>query len=161
MINKTNIKKIIDIILVILWMIIIFCFSSQVGDDSSATSGNTIRRIVTFFNSNISNEDLEIIVETLQPFTRKLAHFTIYTLGGFLIYNLNNNFSNTTKRKIIYSIMFGLFYAITDEIHQYFVPGRSSRVFDVFIDTCGTCTGVLIYRILLKIINKTIKKKTA
>ena len=29
---------------------------------------------------------LEEIVESLQPFTRKLAHFTIYTIGGFILY---------------------------------------------------------------------------
>ena len=51
--NKIKFKKMVSWILVILWMITVFCFSSQVGDESKATSGNTIRRIVLFFNSNI------------------------------------------------------------------------------------------------------------
>ena len=37
-------KKAISITLVIIWMIIVFLFSSQIGDDSQVTSGNTIRK---------------------------------------------------------------------------------------------------------------------
>ncbi len=35
-------------------------------------------------------------------------------------------------------------YAITDEIHQTFVPGRSGRVTDVLIDAAGAAVGVLV-----------------
>lgn len=153
---KYKISTLISILLVILWMITIFWFSSQVGDDSSATSGNTIRKIVTFFYSNITTENLELIVEALQPFVRKLAHFTIYTIGGFLLYNLSNQLK--LKSKFINSLCFGILYAISDEIHQFFVPGRSCRIFDVFVDTCGLITGILIYIVILKIIC-TVKKK--
>jgi VanZ family protein len=36
-----------------------------------------------------------------------------------------------------------ILYAITDEIHQSFVPGRSPRVLDVGIDTIGALVGLL------------------
>jgi VanZ family protein len=36
-----------------------------------------------------------------------------------------------------------LFFAITDEIHQSFVPGRGPRVLDVGIDTIGALVGLL------------------
>ena len=36
-----------------------------------------------------------------------------------------------------------ILYGITDEIHQSFVPGRASRVFDVGIDTMGALLGLL------------------
>ena len=157
--NKIKFKKMVSWILVILWMITVFCFSSQVGDESKATSGNTIRRIVLFFNSNISVYKLEEIVESLQPFTRKLAHFTIYTIGGFILYNLNNKYDNSQKRKIAFSFLLGLMYAITDEIHQFFVPGRSCRIFDVFVDGCGVITGILLYISMLKIIDRMLKNK--
>ena len=158
--NKIKFKKMVSWILVILWMITVFCFSSQVGDESKATSGNTIRRIVLFFNSNISVYKLEEIVESLQPFTRKLAHFTIYTIGGFILYNLNKKYDNSQKRKIAFSFLLGLMYAITDEIHQFFVPGRSCRIFDVFVDSCGVITGILLYISMLKIIDRMLKNKT-
>lgn len=155
--KKFNIWIIISIVLVILWMITIFWFSSQVGDDSSATSGNTIRKIVKFFYTNITTENLELIVQTLQPFVRKLAHFTIYTIGGFLLYNLSIQLK--LKSKFINSLGFGILYAISDEIHQFFVPGRSCRIFDVFVDTCGLITGITIYIIIIKIINRIMKRQ--
>lgn len=152
------IVKIIDILLVVIWMCTVFWFSSQVGDDSKAQSGNTIRKIITSFNKNITKENLEIIVETLQPFVRKLAHFSIYTLGGMLIYNLINKYNLNKKVKIIYTIIISALYATSDEIHQLFVPYRSGQVTDVLIDTCGVITGVILFIIIAKIKKFIIKK---
>lgn len=156
-------RKIISITLVILWMILVFWFSSQIGDDSQVTSGNTIRKIITFINNNIDKVKLEEIVELLQPIVRKLAHFTLYTLGGILIFNLFNSFKLKNREKIGYSLLVGALYAITDEIHQLFVPGRSGMIKDVFIDSLGIITGVIvciiIFRIANIIINKMIKIK--
>lgn len=39
---------------------------------------------------------------------------------------------------------FGTLYAVTDEFHQMFVPGRSCEIRDMCIDSCGVATGVLI-----------------
>lgn len=151
--------RIISIILLICWMILVFWFSSQGGSESSNTSGNTIRSIVTFFNNNINPNDLELIVDTFQPIARKVAHITLYTIGGFLIYNVTYRLKFTLKNNIGISILLGILYAISDEIHQYFIVGRSSSVYDVFIDTTGIILGILIYIILLKIITKIFVKK--
>ena len=51
--KKEKIIKIVNIALVIVWMVIVFWFSAQVGDDSSNISGNTLRKIITFINQNI------------------------------------------------------------------------------------------------------------
>lgn len=60
------------------------------------------------------------------------------------------DFTDTTrKQQIIGSLAFGAFYAGTDEFHQYFVPGRSARLFDVGIDSLGVMTGILIYIALM------------
>ena len=152
-------RKIISIILVILWMIIVFWFSSQIGDDSQVTSGNAIRKIITFINNDIDKLKLEEIIETLQPFTRKLAHFTLYTLGGILIFNMFSSFKLKNKEKIFFSILSGAVYAITDEVHQLFVPGRSGMIKDVFIDTLGIITGVIVCIIIFRIVNIIINKR--
>ena len=39
--------------------------------------------------------------------------------------------------------LIGTAYAVTDEFHQSFVPGRSCELRDVVIDSCGVLTGVL------------------
>lgn len=157
---KNKFWKIISVLLVILWMILVFGFSGQVGDDSKVTSGNTIRKIVKIFATNIDQESLENVVEALQPFARKVAHFTLYTLGGIIIYNAYNTCFKKLNNKIPLALVTGMLYAITDEIHQYFVPGRSCRAFDVFIDSCGTFTGILICILILKIISKIAKSRS-
>jgi len=149
--------KILKIILIIIWMIIIFVFSGQQGTES----GNTSRRFTIIIIEIIMGKNLEIndpFVEGIQLFIRKLAHFTIYAIGGFLIMNYAYEIDKTQKQKILYSIAFGGSYAITDEIHQFFVPGRSGNVFDVAIDTAGVLTGIFVYIVLIKIIEEMRKK---
>jgi VanZ family protein len=42
----------------------------------------------------------------------------------------------------VVSFFAGLLYAVSDEIHQYFIPGREMRAFDVFIDSLGVIAGL-------------------
>lgn len=152
--KKINIAiKVINFIFLVAWMGLVFYFSSEIGNESSSTSGNTIRKIITFFNDEIKLEDLNYIVETYQPIVRKIAHFTLYTTGGVIIYNFINKFKINRSKKIIFSLLIGVLYAITDELHQYFVPGRSSKILDVIIDSSGIITGILLFIIFIKIIS--------
>ena len=43
---------------------------------------------------------------------------------------------------MIFSEMCIILYAITDEIHQLFIPGRNGNVVDVLIDSCGGLIGI-------------------
>lgn len=142
--------KILKIILIIIWMIAIFIFSSQKGTESGNTSRKfTIAIIQIITGKNLALEDP--FVEGIQLFIRKLAHFTIYAIGGFLIMNYAYTTEKTMKQKMLYSITFGAGYAVTDELHQFFVFGRSAQVLDVAIDTAGVIIGVLIYLALRKL----------
>lgn len=51
--------------------------------------------------------------------------------------------------KVIMSFFIGVTYAITDEIHQYFTPGRNASIVDVCIDSAGVLTGIFILVILI------------
>ena len=157
--KKTQIK-ILNIILIIIWMIIIFNFSGQIGTES----GNTSRKFTVQIIKILTGKSLSIhepFVDNLQSIIRKLAHFSIYTVGGFLIMNYQYGTNKKEYRKILYSIIFGGSYAITDEIHQIWVPGRSGNIFDVGIDTLGVVTGVLIYITFRKILKKVRKRCNA
>lgn len=147
--------KILKIILIIIWMITVFIFSGQKGEKS----GDTSRKFTVAIIQVLTGKSLVLddpLVESVQLFVRKIAHFTIYAIGGFLIMNYAYITEKTQKQKILYSIAFGGGYAITDEFHQFFVPGRSGNVLDVLIDTSGVITGILIYILLMKIIEKVI-----
>lgn len=156
-IDKKLQVKIIKIILILVWMAIVFIFSSEDGTDS----GNTSRGLTTMIVQIISNksiEENEALIQTFETIIRKLAHYTIYTIGGILIMNYAYTTDKSKKEKILYSIAFGISYAVTDELHQFFVPGRSARIFDVGIDTLGVTTGIVIYLVARKLIDTAIKK---
>ena len=40
----------------------------------------------------------------------------------------------------------GTLYAVTDELHQMFVPGRMGRPLDVAIDALGVACGILVWQ---------------
>jgi len=47
-------------------------------------------------------------------------------------------------------VVIGALYALTDEIHQYFVAGRACQLSDVLIDSVGVFLGVCLYSIIIK-----------
>jgi VanZ family protein len=49
------------------------------------------------------------------------------------------------KRPHLFSIFFGVIYALSDEIHQSFVPGRSADIFDFIAD----CIGVVMIQVII------------
>ena len=117
-------------------MTLIFCFSNQKADDSSSLSNSVIKNTIgkTF---NIADKDLGKFVKPV----RKAAHFTIYLILGLLVLNC---FSVFDKKTIIISILICLLYAISDEVHQIFISGRSAEILDIIIDTLGASLGVFI-----------------
>ena len=132
-------------------MITVFLFSNQPAVDSADTSTGVTETIINFFTHNsLSEEEKVELLGKLHPIIRKLAHYTLYTIGGFLIINYINTYDNSEKRKIIYSICIGIIYACTDEFHQLFVEGRGGQIRDVLIDSLGVITGVCIFLCIKK-----------
>ena len=61
---------------------------------------------------------------------------------------------NSVKYPLAMSIFLSFLYAITDEIHQIFVPGRSAQFRDILIDTLGASFGCLLIHALLTLFTK-------
>lgn len=139
-------KKKINIILVIIWMIVIFMMSSFDANTSSNQSNFIVDIIVNIFN--IRNIDI------LSFIVRKLAHFTEYLILGILVYNLIHSYN----KKVIVGIVICILYAVSDEIHQLFVPGRSCQLLDIFIDSMGSIMGISLL-IFINYIREKIKNK--
>jgi hypothetical protein len=69
---------------------------------------------------------------------RKLAHAAEFAvLGGLLLRALRDERA---------ALAAGIAYAILDELHQHFVPGRVGSPLDVLIDSVGVAVGVLLWR---------------
>lgn len=146
--RKKNIIRIVFAILIIMNCIIIFYFSNQVADESSQKSGRIVNFIAQIIPSirNMSEPEKNIFIQgTLTTIVRKTAHFSIYAMLGILSMNYTATYKEKSLRKnAIIAVIFCIFYATTDEIHQYFIPGRSCELRDVCIDTIGSVTGILI-----------------
>ena len=147
--SNKNILRIISIIFVLAWMVTVFMLSHQIAEDSSKTSSNFITVIIKLFNKDIGQEQLETIMLKVETIVRKLAHFVLYTLGGMLITIMFINFKEYITKTKIASFLLGATYAITDEIHQLFIPGRSGEIRDVLIDSTGVLLGVFIIYLLM------------
>lgn len=143
-------KRIFYAILVVIWMIVIFCFSSQNGEESQSTSDIITDKIVKVITQNSENYDSEKVKENVSFIVRKLAHFTVYFIGGILIFGFLSTFNIETKNIILLTIIFGALYAISDEVHQSFIAERSAQVRDVLIDSSGVITATIIRNIILK-----------
>ena len=147
-------RKIIYLILIILWMSFIFCLSNQPANDSTELSdgfiSNTIGRVYRFFNNDISSSDLDVIKEKYSRIVRKTAHFTIYMILGILVTLFVREYNVSFYKCIFISLLICLIYSISDEVHQLFVFGRAGEVLDVFIDSIGSFIGIFIFNKLFK-----------
>ena len=135
---------------VILCMLVIFCFSAQNADQSSGTSGGFAKflaKILYRYFNTIDKPSQDILINKCQFIVRKTAHFTVYATLGILTYMA----VRISKFKFSYLIssVICLAYAVSDEIHQYFVPGRSCELRDVFIDFSGSVLGIILIAIIL------------
>ena len=146
-------KKIIKLILVILWMLLIFSFSNQKAEDSSKLSDGIIVKVANvFIDEELSIEKQEEILEKYTTIVRKMAHFVIYLILGILVINLFIEYD--IKHLILISLLVCLLYSISDEFHQLFIDGRSGEIRDIIIDTIGSLIGIISYYILRRKIVK-------
>ncbi|MCU0645454.1 MAG: VanZ family protein [bacterium] len=94
-------------------------------------------------------------------FQDKLAHAAEYAiLGVFLRRALvfqNNEFIQKYANQL--TVALGGLYAVSDEIHQSFVPGRNADIGDVIADVTGIFLVVAFY-FCLKQINKWRRRKS-
>ncbi len=155
------VKKVILWILVISCMGTIFAFSAQEATESKETSSRFITVVIRFFdiNNSLSQERIENIAEKITTFVRKSAHFSIYALLGLLVALLFSQYGVIGKRQLIFSVLWVLLYACSDEFHQTFVEGRSGEIRDVLIDTAGGFCGAVFIIMMTALIKRICKRR--
>jgi VanZ family protein len=143
-----NKKLILPWLFTIMWMVIIFLFSSQNAPESTQLSTVFTQNVIKFFASlmgiDLKWERIYYLSTQFDMLVRKSGHMFVYLILGLFV---TNAFSYTIKNKsklFNYSLLFCVLYSISDEIHQIFVPGRACRIFDILVDSIGILFGVLI-----------------
>lgn len=165
---KKKVIRIIVWLLVIIWMGVIFAFSSMDSEKSNNTSKGLITKAIdktekvenkTTDNvenkkeNQIEKEKNELVNKLNYPI-RKCAHGTEYLILSILILialiNTNEKYKNNYKSALLITITMCFLYACSDEIHQLFVEERTSSFVDVLIDTLGALIGSLLFSLIYK-----------
>lgn len=113
-------KKIVKTSLLLFWLGLIFILSSEPA---------------SFFPAVFS--DVE----------NALMHIFLYAVLAYLAVAAAEQWFSVKSfnRIFLFSIFFSVFYGITDEYHQSFVPGRSASLIDIMFDAAGAVSGAGIF----------------
>ena len=107
------------------WMSLIFYLSSMPGDELGP----------------------DILILNL---IKKTGHFIIFGVLAVLYLSMfkgRKTLVGTGSALFLISVFLTVLYAVSDEYHQSFTPGRHSSGYDVIIDACGALTVLgLLYR---------------
>lgn len=139
-------KRVLFLIMLAIAFYVIFGLSAQDGEMSGSISQKVTEFIVKVI-SKVKTMDIKTQlswIEKLHPIVRKLAHFGVYTVVGFSLMGFMCTFDMRNIFKLLISFVVGVIYAISDEAHQYFIPGRNASIIDVGIDSLGVLTGIFI-----------------
>lgn len=144
--NNISFSKIFFGTVSVVIMVLIFCFSCEDSNDSSETSGFFTDFIlgifVKDFDTLLAVRQQEVL-DLLDHIVRNTAHFSEYAALGF---SVSCTFG---RRKLLTlpsaaALLICSLYAVSDEIHQYFVPGRACMISDMLLDSCGALFGIVL-----------------
>lgn len=142
-------KKIVIVsswFLVIGWMGLIFFLSAQHAEQSADLSGG-ITELVNVVVEKVAPE-ADLHIEQISYFVRKNAHFFAYMLLAMLTLNALRRSGGRGRKSAALALGITVLYAISDEVHQLFVPGRSGQMSDVLLDSVGALVGIGLYLLL-------------
>ncbi len=131
----------------LIMMLFIFMQSAMQGEASSAESSVLLRLL------GLPVNDLTSLI------IRKCAHFTEYAVLGMSLLAATDEWRGYSggwpllsdawhgdgiAQSAFWAWLIGSFWAVTDEIHQHYVPERSCELRDVLIDSTGCLAGVML-----------------
>lgn len=126
---------------------VIFWLSSRTADESSAQSSAVLKWLTDIFGDGILTDFI----------VRKLAHCLEFT-GLCILINFDFLFEKK-KIKPFWSVIFTSAYALTDELHQIFVDGRSCQISDWAVDTTGAIIGAAGFWLICFVISTAAHKR--
>lgn len=141
-------------------MVVIFCFSSQGGEESMATSGRfaiPLTNWIASMQGGLSPEAYDELLVTVQMVVRKTAHFSEYALLAVLIRLLMTSYA--LPWTTVWAWLAATAYAGTDELHQLLGGERTGMWQDVALDSCGALTGAIVIGLVIHFMRKRNKKQ--
>ncbi|MGN1083963.1 MAG: VanZ family protein [Lachnospiraceae bacterium] len=141
----------------LLMLFLIFCFSAQDGDTSGSLSFRLCCAVIRFvdrtFSLSLTETEVLSRADSIHFLVRKAAHMTEYfllTLSIFLplrvwlLTGKDSTRKTTIGKILLFTLLLSIAFAVLDEFHQVFVPGRCGTPKDVLIDSIGILIACLL-----------------
>lgn len=130
-------------------MILIFLFSAKPATQSSQMSEAVVEQLLLtaekFSDANWTNKEFLMWVNRMHTPIRKLAHMAEYAVLALTVaFPLYLVWRLAGKQLLFICESICVLYAASDELHQWFVPGRSCELRDIIIDSAGAFLGCCI-----------------
>ena len=120
-------RKIIKWILVVLWMGLIFFFSSFNSEDSTVQSQSIVNKtnIIEIYESK-NNVDSETALEDVDRIFRKIAHAIEFLVLSILLCSALSEYNLSINKILLISFIICLIYSSSDEAHHPGYPSQDS-----------------------------------
>ncbi len=156
-IKKDRIITIVFALLSLMWMMFIFSLSHDTATESSQMSQSITETIVEIIKPEIrtmKEPQKQSFIDSMEKIIRKLAHASVFMVLGILVSITLISYVKNSAFVLVSGFAFCVFYAITDEVHQLFVQGRSGEMRDVLIDSAGSLLGMVLVFLSIYIFKK-------
>jgi VanZ family protein len=106
--------------------------------------------VLIFFLSSLSKPPIPFEIES------NILHYPEYAVLSFLLLRAFHygKKENVSIKNALFSFFISIFFGLTDEFHQAFVPARVPEVNDLLRDSAGTLAGIVIFILFNYIYNK-------
>ena len=144
-----------------LWMGVIFALSARPAKESQEDSYDVAMVIGEIFVPDFeefSETRQKKFAQKIQLPVRKAAHFIEYLILGALLSETLRHRLRAHLPSAALALGIGILFALSDEFHQTFVPGRVGHLQDVMIDSSGALTGILLLFLLRFLISFCVPK---
>ena len=150
--KATGLARLISTVCLLAWMLLIFGFSGQNGEESGGLSDKVCHVIVSAAETVTGSDwdeakELELADAISYP-VRKCAHMTEYAILAGLAFAMLYCYGVKGWKRYAFSIIIAFVYASCDELHQLFVSERSGKFTDVLIDTAGATIMMMVIYVI-------------
>ncbi len=144
--NKpTPLRRSLFIVAWLIWMGVMFYFSTKTW--GGAATKSWLDQLLTLYVPPVRELMTTADLGQLNFIIRKLAHFTEYAVLTTLGYwGWVKAMGRSPQQSLQIALFISILFAMTDEFHQRFVPGRTSLITDVLIDCLGASLAALALR---------------
>lgn len=139
---------------ILILSLVTFIFSLSFADADTSASDSS--RVLDFLNGILKAFGTDFRLS--HNFVRTLAHFLEFGLLGLLSLLFMLTFKLTSLIRVLWTLIFTLSVASTDETIQLFSDGRAFQLTDILVDMTGVITAILGLLLFIKLL-KSLKIK--